>query len=148
MLTPEDEIFLKEIGDWEGDDPVEFGTLIMNYWGNLDRSERTSRAYMYLHIGMMVGTMMKMRRHHINQLEILNQKLREQVEKLERFTGQNVDSNEWRLSSTSCPDCHEQTLQIREHIHKNKYVMYEVVCSRLECGYSQHVKVGDDISFH
>lgn len=42
------------------DDPVEFAQRLYAFYHDIDRANRTSREYMYLHMGLAVGMILKL----------------------------------------------------------------------------------------
>lgn len=64
QLTDEDRRLLAEILE-DALSPKEFALKVGNYYHDLDRAERTPKDYMYLHMGMLVSTILKLRRRQI-----------------------------------------------------------------------------------
>lgn len=86
MLIVEDNQLLDKIAD-DTLEPIEVGQLIMEYWHDLDRAERTPRDFFYLHIGFLFGSMMKLRRQNLAKLEEMVKMLEYQNAKLELLSG-------------------------------------------------------------
>jgi hypothetical protein len=42
------------------DDPVEFAQQLYAFYHDIDRANRTSREYMYLHLGLATGMILKL----------------------------------------------------------------------------------------
>jgi hypothetical protein len=67
-LTADDKKRLLEIH--ETTDPEQLSTRLFEYYHDVDRANRTSRSQMYLHMGMLTGTVMRVldqRRSHSRQ---------------------------------------------------------------------------------
>ncbi len=58
MLNEHDHALLETIT--RIDDPKQLITLVREYWGDLDRADRTPRRYLYFHLGVMCGTVMRL----------------------------------------------------------------------------------------
>jgi len=58
VLTADDRKRLTEI--FETNDPEQLAARLFEYYHDADRAERTSRSQMYLHLGMLVGAVMRL----------------------------------------------------------------------------------------
>jgi hypothetical protein len=59
-LTDDDRARLTAIMQTIPDDPIQGVTLLHDYYRDADRADRTSRATMYLHLGLLSGVILRL----------------------------------------------------------------------------------------